>query len=296
MRILRNVLLKDKTTLRIGGPARYYLAPAAQDEIAESVAWAQKEHAGVRVLGNGSNVLISDCGLDGLTINPGNAFGAIVWEKNRAVCQAGALLHSVVKASVSRGLAGIESLGWIPGSIGGAIAMNAGAFGQGIEAVVETIDYLDMQTGVQGKISASNASFGYRSSVFLSRPWMILSAALNLVPGDAERIRRAFGEVLGRRKSHQPITSHTCGSVFKNPAGQSAGMLIERCGLKKFRINDVMVSDTHANFIINEGQATAEDYRQVMAHVQRVVYEKTNTFLEPEVICLGDFKTPLFSP
>jgi UDP-N-acetylmuramate dehydrogenase len=296
MQIINDFPLAAKTTIKIGGLARYYSEPLNVDDISRAFAWARERGQPVFILGKGSNVVISDSGWKGLVINTSAGCDRISWKDNRAECECGALLHNLVKESVAKGLHGIESLGWIPGTVGGAVVMNAGAFGQTIGMVVDFVDYITMNTDEKIRLTLEQLAFGYRTSIFQNQPWMITNIGIKLSPGNKDSLKKVFGEVFERRKVHQPLDTYNCGSVFKNPAGQRAGAIIEQCGLKGYQSNGVMISEKHANFITNTGLASAEDFRSAVQHIQRVVFEKAGFILEPEVVFVGDFATPLFKP
>jgi UDP-N-acetylmuramate dehydrogenase len=296
MQIINDFPLAAKTTIKIGGLARYYTEPLSVDDISLAFKWARDHGQHVFILGKGSNVLISDKGWNGLVINTASGCDRISWKENRAECECGVLLHDLVKMSVAKGLYGIESLGWIPGTVGGAVVMNAGAFGQTIGEVVDFAEYITINTNEKVRLTSDQLGFGYRTSIFQSQPWMITNIGIKLSQGSIDSLKKAFGEVFERRKAHQPLDTHNCGSIFKNPAGQRAGALIEQCGLKGFQKNGVMISEKHANFIINAGSATAEDFRSMVQHIQRAVFEKAGFLLEPEVVFVGNFTAPLFKP
>jgi len=292
----RAVALRDKTTFRIGGDAAWYAAPSTAAQIAQVSAWAREHAVPVCVMGNGSNVLISDAGWPGLVIDISRHFRAMEWDGTAVRCGAGAALASVVRQSVGRSLCGIERLAGIPGTIGGGLVMNAGAFDQEIGACVEWVDIIDMHDVAVRRVQRGEMRFGYRSSSLRQDGTVIVGAQLRLREGDGRRIRRDYEEVLGKRAEKQPLDKPNCGSVFKRPPGHYAGALIEHCGLKGLRAGDAMVSEKHANFIVNLGSATAEDVRAIIARVQKCVYENTKVLLEPEVIFIGEFQTPLYTP
>jgi UDP-N-acetylmuramate dehydrogenase len=290
-----NVPLAGKTTFRIGGPARHYLAPASVAEVREAAAWAAQARLPVLVLGRGSNLLVSDSGWDGLVIDLAADWAGIEWDGRCARCKSGTLLHALVNEAVLRGLAGMEHLAGIPGSIGGAIVMNAGAFGQCIAQTLASVEYLDCATGECAAMACgAELRAGYRITVFKARGACILSAMFCFTEDTAGRSRKAFEETLAKRRDRHPLDLPNCGSVFKNPPGATAGKLIEQCGLKGLRCGDAEVSAKHANFIVNRGAARAADVRSLIVRIQKTVHDKTGVLLEPEVVFAGSFDEPLF--
>ena len=296
MQILENVPLRDRTTIRIGGPARHYVAPASAAEAAEAAAWARAHGIPLYVLGRGSNAVISDAGLPGLVLDISERLTGITFDGARVRCRGGALLHTLVRESVGRGLAGIEQLAGIPGTVGGAVVMNAGAFGQEIGATVVEVVSLDPATGATARLSAAELRFGYRHSVFMERAGVVLEVTCQLRPGDPDTLARAVEETLARRREKQPLDLPNCGSVFRNPPGQGAGRHIEAAGLKGRRVGGIQVSPRHANFFVNLGGGTAEDFRRLTREVQQTVHERTGILLQPEVEFLGAFSAPLYDP
>jgi UDP-N-acetylmuramate dehydrogenase len=247
-------------------------------------------------LGRGTNVLISDRGWPGLVVLTAGALGTLRWEGQGAHCGSGMLLNALVRQSVERGLSGLENLAGIPGSVGGAVVMNAGAFGQEIGSAVTGVQLLDPDTGERSTMSGSDLRFGYRSSALKGSRRILLTVSLSLTPGDSDVLIRCFRERLETRRRRHPLDVPSCGSVFKNPKPRSAGQLIEEAGLKGYTLGGVQVSPRHANFFVNLGGATAEEFRGLMAHVQKAVHEKTGVVLEPEVVFAGAFDTPLYAP
>jgi UDP-N-acetylmuramate dehydrogenase len=290
-----NVPLSGRTTFRIGGPGRYYLAPGEVSDIRDAAAWALQNRAPVLVLGKGSNLLVSDSGWDGLVIDLSAHWTGIQWDGRCADCRSGTLLHALVNEAAAKGLAGIERLAGIPGSIGGAIVMNAGAFGQTVSQTLVSVEYLDIATARIAILAAAELSAGYRTTVFTTSAACILSALFCFTEDTSGQARKAFDETLAKRRDRHPLDLPNCGSVFKNPPGTTAGKLIEHCGLKGVSAGDAEVSRKHANFIVNRGAARAADVRSLIVRVQKTVYEKTGVLLEPEVVFAGTFDEPLYS-
>ena len=293
---LNNVPLGGKTSFRIGGSCRYYCAPVNEEEISGACVWARQNNTPVFVLGKGSNVLVSDSGWNGLVIDLSDKWTAIRWSGDSAECSSGALLHTLVKESVERGLAGLEKLAGIPGSAGGAVVMNAGAFGQSVSDCLTSVQFLSLPDGALKTLQAQDINASYRSTFFKTSKSIILSAEFRFSKDSSGAAKKSFSEVLAKRKERHPLDLPNCGSVFKNPPGTTAGKLIEQCGLKGAKRGAAEVSQKHANFIVNHGGATAKDVRGLIVQVQRTVYEKKGVLLEPEVVMVGEFEEELFRP
>jgi UDP-N-acetylmuramate dehydrogenase len=294
--IERDIALDSKTTLRIGGPASYYAAARSAEHVAELAAWAKSLSLPVLLLGKGSNMLISDEGWPGLAIELGACFTNIQWNGVCARCDGGAAVSALVLQSVDRGLAGMQYLAGIPGTVGGGLIMNAGAFDQEISQCLDWVDIMNIDSGARNRFRRAEIEFGYRSSSLKRDGVLVLEAQFCFEKGDKQDLRAAYDQTLSRRRERQPLDRPNCGSVFKRPKDNFAGALIEQCGCKGLRIGDACVSEKHANFIVNMGAASAGDVRRLIAEIQRRVYESHGVKLEPEVVFAGDFSTPLFTP
>jgi len=294
---LNNISLSDKTTLKIGGPAHTYVRPIDEKEICECVSWAYYHSMPVLFLGKGSNILISDNGWPGLVIDL-CAHSGIVWTNNCAMAKSGGLLHSLVKEMLDRKLCGLEKLAGIPGSIGGAVIMNAGAFGQSVSDCLTSVEYVDVKTLERKTVVAADLALAYRSTILKTTAALVLSARFCFKSDESDSSEALFREVLDKRKNRHPLDMPNCGSVFKNPSLPlaTAGTLIEQAGLKGTMRGNAQVSQKHANFIVNCGGATASDVRALIVHVQKTVFEKNNIVLEPEVVFAGEFQEALFNP
>jgi UDP-N-acetylmuramate dehydrogenase len=288
-----NVPLYDKTSFKIGGPARLYCDPATIGDIVDACNFARSAKEPLFVLGKGTNLLISDTGWNGAVIDLSTSWTGSLWNGKCAECKSGMPLHALVKESVENGLRGLEKLAGIPGSVGGAVVMNAGAFGQCVSDCVTSVRYLDTATCAVQTVDASEMASGYRSSIFFKPGACVLEATFCFANDADGTAKQAFAEVLAKRKTRHPLDLPNCGSVFKNPAGATAGALVEQCGLKGQRRGNAEVSRKHANFIVNLGNASAADVRALIAHIQRTVRDKTGILLQPEVIFVGDFEEPL---
>jgi UDP-N-acetylmuramate dehydrogenase len=214
-----------------------------------------------------------------------------------AIAQSGAMLNTLVNQSIEHSFAGMEELSGIPGTVGGAVVMNAGAFSMCVEETVEWVRYFDI---IENKIiirTKNEMNFGYRKSYLKDRPAIVLNAAFRFTKKrPVDDLIATRSEIQSKRKIKQPLEYPNCGSVFKRPVNNFAGTLIEKCGLKGKRIGDVEVSVKHANFIVNRGNGTAEDVRNLIILIQKNVYENSGILLEPEVIFIGSFANMLFSP
>ncbi|MDR0307674.1 MAG: UDP-N-acetylmuramate dehydrogenase [Chitinispirillales bacterium] len=291
LNLFENIPLKDKTSYKIGGAAKFYSEPRSEEEIIELYRFALQRGLSVFVLGNGSNVVVSDEGLDGLVINLSVNFSKLDWDGSSALVSSGFSLDELAEAAAQKRFGGMEELSGIPGTIGGAVVMNAGAFNTEISHTLRSVRILKISTLTIETIPASELAFGYRQSAIKNSGNLVLSAIFDFkLSPDATQIRQ---RILDKREQKQPLDFPNCGSVFKRPPGNYAGTLIESCGLKGFKAGGAMVSPKHANFIVNTGNALAEDVRSVILHIQKTVFDKTGILLEPEVIFIGKFSFSL---
>jgi len=287
LNILENIPLSDKTSYKIGGAARYYCEPRSEDEIIQLYKFAVERSLHVFILGKGSNLVISDEGLDALVINLSVRFTKVEWDGLSAFVQSGFGLDELAALSAKKGYGGMEELSGIPGTIGGAVVMNAGAFNSEVSHTLRSVRVLRISTLKIEEVPALELAFGYRRSAVKDSGDLVLSAVFDFkISPDAALIRQ---QILEKRERKQPLKFPSCGSVFKRPPGNYAGTLIESCGLKGFTLGGAAVSEKHANFIINTGNAKAEDVRGVIRHVQETVFAKTGVLLETEVIFVGRF-------
>lgn len=290
------VPLSDKTSYKIGGQARWYVEPHDQDELAEALARAETRDLPLLVLGKGSNMLVSDKGWAGLVLNLSALLTAIEWKDNEVLAQGGAPLDAVVRESVRRGLQGMEELSGIPGTVGGAVIMNAGAFSTSVADTLHEVVVFDLLSNKVATIEKGALALGYRTSMLQKKPAIVLSAGFCLQKVNIFDLEKRRREVLEKRKEKQPLDLPNCGSVFKRPPDNFAGTLIEKAGLKGMRFGNAQISLKHANFIVNLGHATAAEVRHLIFHAQRMVYEQSGILLEPEVVFAGEFEEQLFKP
>lgn len=274
------------TTLRIGGPADVYVLPAGEEDVAAAVRAARLLGMPVTVLGRGSNVLVPDEGVRGMVLNPVAATTWLRFTGCRVEVGAGYPLPGLVRAAVERGLGGLEELGGIPGSVGGALCMNAGAGGQTIGEVTVWVDTVG-PGGERYRLFPEELAFGYRYSRLLEGAGIVVAAALDLRPAAREALRRRLRDGEARRRRTQPLDMPNAGSVFKNPPGDHAGRLLEEAGCKGLRVGGAQISPRHANFIVNLGGATAADVLTLMGEAYRRVRDALGVRLEPEIRLLG---------
>ena len=280
--------MKRHTTFRIGGPADYFLLPSSEEELSGILKICKNEELPYFILGNGSNLLVSDKGYQGVVVQLYRNFGQIRVEDSRIHAQAGALLSGIAAAAREASLTGFEFAGGIPGTLGGAVVMNAGAYGGEMKDVLKEVTVLTPEGGVL-TLQADELHMGYRTSVIKEAGYIVLEAVISLEKGDQEEIRSRMQELAGMRTSKQPLSYPSAGSTFKRPEGYFAGKLIMDSGLRGYQVGGAQVSEKHCGFVINTGNATAKDVTTLMSDVQRIVMEKFGVKLEPEVKFLGEF-------
>ena len=285
-RIAPQASMAQYTTLRIGGPAEVMVNIHSADEIAVALRAAKQADAPVTIIGNGSNLLVRDGGIRGLVLRISGGLNAIRREGDCLLVQAGASLAAVAAFARDEGLSGMAELGGIPGTVGGGVFMNAGAYDGEMAQVIDWVDCLD-ETGAAHRLGKDELKMGYRTSVFSQLPWSIVGAHLTLTTGDETAIREKMADLAQRRRSKQPLEYPSAGSTFKRPAGHFAGGLIEQCGLKGTKVGGAQVSEKHAGFVINAGGATCRDILALIRLVRATVLEQTGVTLEPEVRLLG---------
>ena len=293
--IFENVPMRGYTTLKLGGPADVLAEISSVEELSAAIQAANAIGVPLTILGNGSNLLVRDGGIRGLVVHVGDAFSAVSDPVPlpdgffALTAQGGATLQKLSNAAAEYGLSGLEFASGIPGTVGGAVYMNAGAYGGEMKDVVTCVTALDAD-GRTIAFTNEEMRFGYRHSALMELPRAaaVTSVTVRLPRGDAETIRATMREFSARRREKQPVTLPSCGSTFKRPEGQFAGTLIDQCGLKGLRVGGASVSTLHAGFLVNDQEATAAEYLALIAQVQHIVYEKTGVKLEPEVRILGE--------
>lgn len=284
---LLNEPMKEHTTFRIGGPADYLIFPTSMEDVAFIFQCLKKHSIPFVILGNGSNVLVLDKGIRGAVVKFNSPISAIRKSGNTLSVGAGAFLCDVSRFAAENSLSGMEFACGIPGSIGGAVFMNAGAYDGEMKNVVSAVRAISPKGDVI-QFAANELDFGYRHSIFQENGCAICEVDLTLKPGDAKEIEEKISGFTERRKSKQPLEMPSAGSTFKRPEGYYAGTLIEQTGLKGFTVGGAQVSDKHAGFVVNTGNATAKDVLELIGKVQDRVFEKHRVKLFPEVRVLGE--------
>lgn len=280
--------MKNHTTFRIGGPAACFVRPQDAGQVERILHICRENEVPWFILGNGSNLLVSDRGFDGVIIQIYRNMSRIQVSGHHMTVQAGALLSAVAKQALREGLSGLEFASGIPGTVGGAVVMNAGAYGGEMKDVVESVTVLDEEGAVR-KLAREELQMGYRTSLVKKKGYTVLEAVLKLDDGDPAAISARMEELKEQRVSKQPLEYPSAGSTFKRPEGYFAGKLIMDSGLRGFRVGGAQISEKHCGFVINTGDATAEDVVRLIRQVQDIVYEKFHVKLEPEVRFLGIF-------
>lgn len=277
-----NEPMAKHTTFKIGGPARLMLFPESEEQIAEIVKCAADNKIRLIAVGNGSNLLVADKGIDAAVIVLDKHFSDVRVEGTKIYAQSGASLMKVCRAALDAGLTGLEFAYGIPGSCGGAAFMNAGAYGGEMKDVLEQCRHI-APDGSRGVLNANELDLAYRHSAYYDNGCIITGIVLKLEKGDKEQIREKMEDLLGRRKAKQPLEYPSAGSTFKRPPGYFAGALIEECSLKGKQIGGAQVSEKHAGFVINKGGATCKDVLDLCRFCSDTVYRKKGVKLEMEV-------------
>ena len=276
------------TSFRTGGEADCMLLVNDAEQLGKLLKYMSITGNDYFLLGNGTNLLVSDRGYDGTVIKFGPGMSRIHVDGERVYVQAGALLSQTAKRAMEEGLSGLEFASGIPGSIGGGLVMNAGAYGCEMSQIVESVTVMN-ESGEIMELDCDTMEFGYRTSVIKNRAFVVLEAALHLQRRDKADIQAKMEEFAARRKEKQPLEYPSAGSIFKRPEGYFAGKLIMDSGMRGYRVGGAQVSEKHCGFIINTGNATSEDIAELMAEVQDRVKERFRVSLEPEIVRLGKF-------
>ena len=280
--------MKKHTTFRIGGTADIFCEPKDEIELKALISYIKENNLEYVILGNGSNVLVSDEGIRGIVIKIGEKMNEVKVLGECIFAKSGALISKVSRIAQKEGLEGLECLSGIPASIGGAVYMNAGAYGAQMEDVLEEVTFLT-DDGKIKTLPKEELDLGYRKSIFSKNGGIILSCTMKLKKGDKAIIEEKMSELTKRRVEKQPLEFPSAGSTFKRPEGYFAGKLIEDSGLKGYSSGGAKISEKHAGFVINFNNAKAEDVLAVIDHAKKTVYEKFNVKIEPEIKFLGEF-------
>ena len=286
--VLKDELMSGHTTFRIGGPADYFVMPSSAGEIKRIIALCLEQDVPYYIIGNGSNLLVADKGYRGVIIQIFKNMKDIQVEGENIRAQAGALLSKVAAAAYEAGLEGFEFGSGIPGTLGGAVRMNAGAYGGEMKQVLKSAEVLTPEGEVL-TLPVEEMKMGYRTSIVSRMDYVVLGAEIALREGNKEEIRAKMDELKEKRVSKQPLEFGSAGSTFKRPEGYFAGKLIEDAGLRGFRVGNAQVSEKHCGFVINRGGATAREVAELMEAVARRVEENSGVRLEPEVKKIGEF-------
>lgn len=286
--VLKDEPMSGHTTFRVGGPADYFVTPADTGEIREVIRLCRDRNVPYYIVGNGSNLLVGDRGYRGVIIQVFRYMNQISTEEEIIRAQAGALLSKVAAAACEAELTGMEFASGIPGTLGGAVRMNAGAYGGEMKQVLKCAEVLTPDGEIL-EIPVEDMKMGYRTSIVSARDYVVLQAVLSLKKGNREEIRAKMEELRKKRVEKQPLEYGSAGSTFKRPEGYFAGKLIEDAGLRGFRVGNAQVSEKHCGFVINRGGATAAEVDELMNEVIRRVEANSGVRLEPEVKKIGDF-------
>ena len=282
LEVLCNEPLAKHTSFKIGGPARLFCTPGSVEQLANAIRACKEAGARYYLLGNGSNILFADGGYDGVILHIGPGLDQVTVAGDTITAGAGALLSRLSRAAAQNGLAGLDFAVGIPGTVGGGIYMNAGAYGGEIKDVLARVTVLD-ETGTLRTLSADQLELGYRTSIFSRRPWCLVEAVFRCPAGDRQQLEETMRGFMASRKAKQPLEWPSAGSTFKRPQGAYAAALIEQCGLKGYRVGGAAVSEKHSGFVVNLGGATCADVIRLTEDVARIVRERTGFVLEREV-------------
>lgn len=286
--ILFDEPMSRHTTFRVGGAAKCLIKVNNKEQMKKLIPYLHMTGQNFFILGNGSNLLVGDKGYSGILVKLGEGMDDVTVEGERVKVSAGTLLSKAASIAKENELAGMEFASGIPGTVGGAVVMNAGAYGGEMKQIVESVEVMDREGEIL-VLDNDTMEFGYRTSVIKSRPFVVLETVLRLQKGKKEEIASKMEELSRLRREKQPLEYASAGSTFKRPEGYFAGKLIMDAGLRGFSIGDARVSEKHCGFIVNSGNATASDIRKVIEEVQQCVKAKFGVTLEREVIYLGDF-------
>ena len=287
-RVFTEEAMSQHTTFKIGGPADYFLMPDKGEDVGRVIKICKEKEIPYFILGNGSNLLVGDGGYRGAVIQIYRNMSSVTVEGNEITAQAGALLSAVAAAAKNASLTGFEFAGGIPGTIGGAVVMNAGAYGGEMKDVLTEVTVMNAEGDIF-TLPTEELELGYRTSIIKTAGYIVLEAKIRLKEGNPEVIRETMKHLTIRRTTKQPLEYPSAGSTFKRPEGYFAGKLIMDSGLAGYQVGGAQVSEKHCGFVINAGDATARDVRTLMDNVRDIVYKKYGVTLEPEVKFLGEF-------
>jgi UDP-N-acetylmuramate dehydrogenase len=283
-----NELMSEHTSFKVGGPADVFIEPSNLDELKNALKFVKQHNIPYYVIGNGTNLLIGDRGIRGAIIKIGENFGKIEVTGEEVIAECGVLLSTLSKVVARSTLTGLEFASGIPGYLGGAIAMNAGAYGGEMKDVVEWVEVLDSNLELH-RYTNAEMEFVYRKSIVEPRNLIVIRCKMKLKKGNQEEINSIMADLNQKRKTKQPLHLPSAGSTFKRPPGYYAGKLIEDAGLRGFSLGGAQVSELHCGFVVNKGNATARDVYDLIKHVQETVFNQFGIHVETEVKMLGEF-------
>ncbi|SHH17795.1 UDP-N-acetylmuramate dehydrogenase [Tepidibacter thalassicus] len=285
--ILVDEYMKNHTSFKIGGPADFLVTPRSEDQIKKIIMFVNKENIPYFLMGNGSNLLVKDGGIRGVVIKIAENYSGFEIKDNIIKAQAGILLSKLAKNILKHSLSGFEFASGIPGTLGGAIAMNAGAYGGEMKDVVDSVKLLDLDGNIF-ELNNEEMKFGYRKSILTEKKFIVLEVKIVLNKGNYEDIKSVYNDLTLRRTTKQPLNMPSAGSTFKRPKGYYAGKLIEDSGLRGITLNGAQVSKKHCGFVVNAGNATAKDVLELLDVIKKTVYDKFNVVLEEEIKIIGE--------
>ena len=280
-------LMKKHITFKVGGPADFLVKPKTEEELRKVIKFAKEENIPFLVIGNGSNLLVKDGGIRGIVIELSDNFNNYEIEGNIIKSQSGALLSILGRNAMKNSLSGFEFAAGIPGTLGGALAMNAGAYGGEMKQVVKSVRLMDTEGNIF-ELSNEEMEFEYRKSLLSTKDYIVLSAVIELQEGNMDKIKETMADYSNKRVTKQPLNLPSAGSTFKRPEGHFAAKLIDDCGLRGLTLRGAQVSDKHCGFVVNMGDANAKDILDLMFIVKSTVNEKFGIMLEEEVKILGE--------
>ena len=279
--------MKKHISFKVGGPADFLLKPKTEEELSEIIKFVKKENIPYLIIGNGSNLLVKDGGIRGIVVELSDNFNSFEIEGNIVKAQCGALLSILGRNALKNSLTGFEFASGIPGTLGGALAMNAGAYGGEMKNIVKTVRLMDTDGNII-ELSNEEMEFAYRQSILSRKEYIVLSAVIELEPGNYDEIKEIMADYTNRRITKQPLNFPSAGSTFKRPEGHFAGKLIEDSGLRGLTLRGAQVSDKHCGFVVNLGGAKAKDILDLIYIVKSTVNSKFGIMLEEEVKILGE--------
>ncbi|WP_407636682.1 UDP-N-acetylmuramate dehydrogenase [Acetivibrio cellulolyticus] len=280
--------MKRHTSFKIGGPADLLITPASVSQLGELIKLCNRQNLPIFIMGNGTNLLVSDKGIRGVVIKIYDNLNGYTVKEDCIEAYGGILLSKLSGIALENELAGLEFASGIPGTLGGAVAMNAGAYGGEIKDVVIETEFIDKDGDIK-VLRGDEHQFGYRTSFIQKQSGIVVRSIIKLKKGDKTSIKTLIDDLTGRRKDKQPLEMPSAGSVFKRPEGYFAGKLIEDCGLRGYSIGGAQVSDKHCGFIVNTGNATSKDIMDLISHIQKTVKDKFNAELQTEIRIVGDY-------